>query len=182
MPDGGYSPARGHDIPPDEINSQYLHQQANIKPPEEVNRPSPAAIDGVIPHSGPVHPQYASPEARLRTYSEWPPGIKQTPEKLSEAGLYYYGQSDQVKCFFCDGGLREWQEGDDPWEEHAGWFSGCAFVRLVKGDAYVERSKRNVRMVVVSKKTSPTTRSWKLLSLQTYNALQCTTKSLSVHL
>jgi len=67
---------------------------------------------------------------------------------MAEAGLYYYGQSDQVKCFYCDGGLREWQENDDPWEEHAGWFSQCAFVRLVKGDAYVERSKRNVRMVV----------------------------------
>ena len=150
MPDGGYSP-RGRDIPPDEINTQYLHRQANLKPPEEVNNtPTPAATDGVIPHSGPVHPQYASTESRLRSFSEWPPGIKQSPERLSEAGLYYYGQSDQVKCFYCDGGLREWQENDDPWEEHAGWFSQCAYVRLVKGDAYVERSKRNVRMVVVS--------------------------------
>ena len=99
--------------------------------PEEVNRPSPAAIE------------WCHPSLRYD---------KQTPEKLSEAGLYYYGQSDQVKCFYCDGGLSEWQEGDDPWEEHAGWFSGCAFVRLIKGDAYVERSKRNVRMVVVSQK------------------------------
>ena len=32
------------------------------------------------------------------------------------------GLSDQVKCFYCDGGLREWRDGDDPWQEHAGWF------------------------------------------------------------
>ena len=27
-----------------------------------------------------------------------------------------------MKCFYCDGGLREWRDGDDPWQEHAGWF------------------------------------------------------------
>ena len=34
----------------------------------------------------------------------------------------FLGLSDQVKCFYCDGGLREWRDGDDPWQEHAGWF------------------------------------------------------------
>ncbi|KAF5901533.1 lck-interacting transmembrane adapter 1 isoform X1, partial [Clarias magur] len=32
------------------------------------------------------------------------------------------GQSDNVKCFFCDGNLRNWEPGDDPWQEHAKWF------------------------------------------------------------
>ena len=150
MPDGGsFSSGGGRDIPPDEIRTSDLQRLSSLKPPEEVNTPPPIDIDGVIPHSGPAHPQYASPEARLRTFSEWPPGIKQSPELMAEAGLYYYGQSDQVKCFYCDGGLREWQENDDPWEEHADCFSQ-AKARLVKGDAYVERSKSNARMVVVS--------------------------------
>ena len=65
--------------------------------------------------------------------------IKQSPEKLSEAGLYYYGQSDQVKCFYCDGGLRNWQSEDEPWQEHARWFEKCVFVRLVKGDDYIRQ-------------------------------------------
>ena len=149
MPDGGVSHA-GHDVPPDEIRPSDLQRLSNLKPQLEVNTPPTTVRDGVIPHTGPAHPQYASYEARLRSFGEWPPGIKQSPAVMAEAGLYYYGISDQVKCFYCDGGLREWQETDDPWEEHAGWFSECAFVRLVKGDAYVERSKRNVRMVVVS--------------------------------
>ena len=32
------------------------------------------------------------------------------------------GHSDDVKCFCCDGGLRCWESGDDPWVEHAKWF------------------------------------------------------------
>jgi hypothetical protein len=31
----------------------------------------------------------------------------------------FLGLSDQVKCFYCDGGLRNWQPEDDPWVEHA---------------------------------------------------------------
>ncbi len=33
------------------------------------------------------------------------------------------GLSDQVKCFYCDGGLRNWQPHDEPWTEHARWFT-----------------------------------------------------------
>lgn len=32
------------------------------------------------------------------------------------------GHGDNVKCFYCDGGLRNWEPGDDPWQEHAKWF------------------------------------------------------------
>ena len=44
-----------------------------------------------------------------------------------------------VKCFYCDGGLRNWQPEDDPWTEHARWFSECGFVRLVKGDEFISK-------------------------------------------
>jgi len=36
--------------------------------------------------------------------------------------VVFLGHGDNVKCFFCDGGLRNWEPGDDPWEEHAKWF------------------------------------------------------------
>lgn len=32
------------------------------------------------------------------------------------------GHGDNVKCYYCDGGLRNWEPGDDPWQEHAKWF------------------------------------------------------------
>ena len=88
-------------------------------------------------HGGPLHPQYATLEARLRTFREWPPALRQKPRDLAEAGFYYIGLSDQVKCFYCDGGLRNWQSEDEPWKEHARWFQKCVFVRLVKGDGYI---------------------------------------------
>ena len=58
---------------------------------------------------------------------------------MAEAGFYYIGLSDQTKCFYCDGGLRNWQPEDDPWTEHARWFSKCGFVRLIKGDEFILR-------------------------------------------
>ena len=72
-----------------------------------------------------------------------------------------------MKCFYCDGGLRNWQPEDAPWVEHARWvltyadfqflyryfrwFSKCVFVRLVKGDEFIakclaERPPEKVRI------------------------------------
>ena len=47
------------------------------------------------------------------------------------------GFNDNVKCFFCDGGLRNWDPGDDGWEEHARWFPRCQFVLQVKGQEFI---------------------------------------------
>ena len=58
---------------------------------------------------------------------------------MAEAGFYYNGFSDQTKCFYCDGGLRNWQSEDNPWTEHARWFSKCSFVRLIKGDEFISQ-------------------------------------------
>jgi hypothetical protein len=52
--------------------------------------------------------------------------------------ISFEGLSDQVKCFYCDGGLRNWQPEDDPWVEHSRWFSKCGFIRLVKGDDFIQ--------------------------------------------
>ncbi|XP_063372169.1 death-associated inhibitor of apoptosis 1-like [Cydia amplana] len=89
--------------------------------------------------SVPPHPRYNTKAARLRTFKHWPKSIKQKPEELAEAGFYYTGQSDKTKCFYCDGGLKDWEEDDDPWEQHARWFDRCAYVQLVKGEDYVQK-------------------------------------------
>merc|ERR1719262_1440427 len=94
---------------------------------------------GIIRHSGPANTKYSTLEARLRTFRDWPPALRQEPKQLSDAGFYYIGLSDQTKCFYCDGGLRNWQPDDDPWTEHARWFSKCGFVRLIKGDDFIKQ-------------------------------------------
>eukprot|EP00095_Tigriopus_kingsejongensis_P005266 maker-scaffold464_size163657-snap-gene-0.31 protein:Tk05266 transcript:maker-scaffold464_size163657-snap-gene-0.31-mRNA-1 annotation:"apoptosis 2 inhibitor" len=91
----------------------------------------------IIQHSGPANPKYSTLEARLRTFRDWPPALKQKPQELADAGFYYIGLSDQAKCFYCDGGLRNWQPDDTPWAEHCRWFSKCGFVRLIKGDEFI---------------------------------------------
>ncbi|CAH0553031.1 unnamed protein product [Brassicogethes aeneus] len=93
---------------------------------------------GVFMHQGPKHLQYATIEARLRTFTLWPAELIQTPDILAPAGFYYEGVSDQVRCFHCDGGLRNWDPIDDPWTEHARWFPTCSFVKLVKGQEFVQ--------------------------------------------
>lgn len=38
--------------------------------------------------------------------------------------MSFSGQDDVVRCFYCDGGVRNWSFGDDPWREHAKWYPG----------------------------------------------------------
>ncbi|XP_043337589.1 baculoviral IAP repeat-containing protein 2 isoform X1 [Cervus elaphus] len=75
--------------------------------------------------------------ARLRTFMYWPPTVPVQPEQLASAGFYYVGRNDDVKCFCCDGGLRCWESGDDPWVEHAKWFPRCEFLIHMKGQEFV---------------------------------------------
>lgn len=93
---------------------------------------------GIQAHKGPRLPAYATLEARLRSFTGWPVDLIQTPDMLAEAGFYYVNRGDQVRCFHCDGGLRHWDPEDDPWVEHARWFPSCAFVRLVKGQEFIQ--------------------------------------------
>uniref|UniRef100_A0A7N9DD78 Baculoviral IAP repeat containing 2 n=1 Tax=Macaca fascicularis TaxID=9541 RepID=A0A7N9DD78_MACFA len=76
--------------------------------------------------------------ARFKTFFNWPSSVLVNPEQLASAGFYYVGNSDDVKCFCCDGGLRCWESGDDPWVEHAKWFPRCEFLIRMKGQEFVD--------------------------------------------
>lgn len=102
--------------------------------------------------------------------NNWPKSIPVNISVLAEAGFFYIGKlgtftngspypsfplplfvkthlnfivgvSDYVKCFYCDGGLCNWEPGDDPWAEHARWFPECEFVRLNKGQTFINESQ-----------------------------------------
>lgn len=93
---------------------------------------------GIQAHTAPKRPRFATLESRLNSFTSWPTELIQTPEILAQAGFYYEGRGDQVRCFHCDGGLRHWDPQDDPWTEHARWFPRCSYVKLVKGQEFVE--------------------------------------------
>ncbi|XP_063370643.1 death-associated inhibitor of apoptosis 1-like [Cydia amplana] len=99
---------------------------------DECGMRAPAADASVPPHL-----RYNTEAARLRTFKHWPKSMKQKPEEF--AGFYYTGQSDKTKCFYCDGGLKDWEKDEVPWEQHARWFDRCAYVQLVKGGDYVQK-------------------------------------------
>ena len=57
--------------------------------------------------------------------------------------LYFFGlgEEDTVRCHYCDGGLRHWEQNIIPWEEHARWFPFCKFVIKMKGREFVDEIK-----------------------------------------
>lgn len=58
---------------------------------------------------------------------------------LSDAGFFYTGKGDQTICYHCGGGLKDWEETDEPWVEHARWFSKCPYVLAAKGKNFIEQ-------------------------------------------
>lgn len=79
-----------------------------------------------------THPNYRKYETRLETYNLWPAQHLVTAESLAKAGFFYTGSDDEVRCYFCSGGLRKWRTGDNPWDKHQAWFPRCAYVKQAK--------------------------------------------------
>ncbi|NXX58096.1 XIAP ligase, partial [Scopus umbretta] len=83
----------------------------------------------------PRNPSMAKHGRRLQTFLTWIYPVDK--EQLAEAGFYSTGNGDHVVCFHCGGGLQEWKENEDPWDQHAKWFPGCRFVRKEKGLEFI---------------------------------------------
>ena len=114
---------------PTDLNQQHQSQQNLVH---------------VFPCHHPINPHMRSREARLQTFLDhsttWPAyRVRATPQQIVDAGMYYLGSRDRVKCWYCNGGLQNWDQEDDPWEEHAKWFPLCEFVLQQKGPEFVHR-------------------------------------------
>ncbi|XP_078579680.1 baculoviral IAP repeat-containing protein 7-like [Branchiostoma floridae x Branchiostoma japonicum] len=97
----------------------------------------------------PKHPELASEDSRMSTFFRWPLYSPISPRRLAKAGFFYTYIDDQVKCFWCDGGLKDWQPSDDPWTEHARWYGQeCGFVQQQKGIAYIRDVKKQCSTTV----------------------------------
>ncbi|CAH0553039.1 unnamed protein product [Brassicogethes aeneus] len=100
---------------------------------------------GVTKVKGPAHPEYVLQQSRLESFKQWPKSLRQKPEDLASAGFFYLGCGDQVLCFHCGGGLKDWEENDEPWEQHGMWFPKCSYLLLKKGVEYVNKLKEETR-------------------------------------
>ena len=124
-------------------------QSFRISPPDvptttgKNQQPSENLRD-ILPCLHPVNPHMLSSEARLKIFldnsSIWPAyGIRATPQQIVDAGMFYLGERDRVKCWYYNGGLQNWERNDDPMEEHAKWFPLCEFVLQQKSPDYVHQ-------------------------------------------
>ena len=69
----------------------------------------------------------------------WPrERISADPKLIADAGFYYLGDGDRKKCWYCNGGLKNWERFDDPWIEHAKWLPLCEFLLKNRGVDFVK--------------------------------------------
>ena len=82
----------------------------------------------------PVSPQYKQVETRRESFVgvDWPPHLNATPEKLANAGFYYVGPPDKVKCAYCGGQLRNWEPRESALGEHLKHFRHCEYARHIQ--------------------------------------------------
>lgn len=85
------------------------------------------------------YPDFVQENARLGTFNTWPgnPGIGVTPRTLAKAGFYFTKLSDECNCFYCGGGLKDWESTDEPWTEHARWFPKCEWLIQQRGHFFI---------------------------------------------
>ncbi|XP_068272356.1 baculoviral IAP repeat-containing protein 7 [Nyctibius grandis] len=102
----------------------------------------------------PENPDMVTEEMRLSTFQNWPQYTDMHPEQLARAGFFYTGESDVVRCFYCDGGVRNWSFGDDPWREHAKWYPGCEFLLQSRGREFISSVQDSVSSTLLSPRDS----------------------------
>lgn len=103
-------------------------------------------------------PNYTHFQTRLNSFEKSLHNsvVNNSKWELSEAGFFYTGKNDETICYYCGGGLKDWQEEDDPWQEHARWFPRCPFVIVNKGQDFVNKYSKRINKNVIVKKRSST--------------------------
>lgn len=108
---------------------------------------------------------------RLESYSEvWSLENNANPIELAEAGFYYMGFDDNVKCFSCDLILSEWNIGDDPMDEHLKHSTKCEYINSI----YLPRELRFLGKDDTSETTS--------LDIKTGESVSALFKSIASHI
>ena len=75
-------------------------------------------------------------QTRLKSFDGKRPRLKGP----SKEELAWYGwqddstnaSPDRVRCLFCNGNLKDWENDDDAYDEHRRWYSNCDFIKIVQ--------------------------------------------------
>ncbi|BFZ09399.1 hypothetical protein BsWGS_12438 [Bradybaena similaris] len=77
----------------------------------------------------PAHPVYVTFMKRLGSYPT-PFNHVHTATDLADAGFFFAGYADCVRCFQCGLGLRSWKPGDSIYDEHSKNRPDCQFLQM----------------------------------------------------
>ncbi|XP_077974223.1 baculoviral IAP repeat-containing protein 7-like [Styela clava] len=130
--------------PHGQVNHTPNHSTPNVcNQSSEVQISTQETRHQLYPCTSPVNPHMTSVVSRLESFKprngiRWPSErLRATIDQLVNAGFFYLGERDRVKCWYCNGGLQNWDYDDEPFEEHAKWFPSCEYVLRIKGPAFV---------------------------------------------
>ncbi|KAK3580650.1 hypothetical protein CHS0354_017920 [Potamilus streckersoni] len=98
-------------------------------------------------------PEYSSYNVRLSTFARFPAISGLDIKQIAAAGFYYTDHQDIVRCYACDGGLKQWEAGDDPWEEHSRWFPDCHHLKQSNYQMPEKKTKAEIGSIAHEKKT-----------------------------
>lgn len=99
------------------------------------------------PHRSMKYPNMCITQSRFMTFSSWTNTNTADVESLVNAGFFYTGNEDHVRCFDCGIGLRSWEPEDDPMVEHARWSPSCRFIIETKGQEFIDAVQTAVRQL-----------------------------------
>ncbi|XP_052060980.1 baculoviral IAP repeat-containing protein 7-A-like [Mytilus californianus] len=137
------------------LNSQILSQTTSNDSTIASKAPLEPMTMGICIDT-PKYSKYATRISRLDSFKHWPTYLTQSPDEMVSAGFFFTGTGDHCRCFFCGGGLRNWEPGDQPWIEHARWYQNCAFVRNCKGERFIrDVQTTNMQTEIVEKNELP---------------------------
>ena len=99
-----------------------------------------------IVNSKPKRADMMTVQKRKETFQgKWKKKYPLSPEVLANCGMYYAGYADCARCFYCGGGLKNWEDGDDPWMCHAQWYPKCHYLLLCKGRRFIDIVQRKTK-------------------------------------
>ncbi|AJD80729.1 inhibitor of apoptosis 3 [Pseudoplusia includens SNPV IE] len=84
------------------------------------------------------YPNFDNVVKRINSFRNWPRNRTDYID-LAEAGFFYTGLGDRVKCFYDGCTLSDWSCDRVPWQQHAKWYPNCPYVLFVKGHDYVQQ-------------------------------------------
>lgn len=126
-------------------HNSHTHPPAGVDPQMDAYMPRQSSFQ-------PTEREMEDRTDRLASFGGWPADNRKQPYELYPAGFYYTGEGDKVRCFDCGGCVEGWNHIDNAWSEHARLFPNCDYVRINKGEFYIDQVLNRPNVVTLKDK------------------------------